>query len=1061
MIRFRTALFAATAVALLNACAPAVESTPVPDPGPGFEEQQKLLDAGRALEEAALAPLTFEFAQRVRAWKAMPLKNCSAASFGGDDPLSRRSFDANATHQWDARALFERTNGTLVVHAADFFFLIELQKAGAIETRRLDESTAVAEFNEPNLRGGRSRVELRQAGRNCFLVVDGKLAYQTALFAEIPVTQHANLNPVILSKVGTKLEDGIVPHRMNLAMERDLFPFREGLGMKLDTRIPVSFFRGDHAPRRLPANENLRQFLNAFHPQAYENLPVAARTLKLGDPALTEAGLWLDGGELQSPVVADGARMILPVAGDPFQRAGQRLVYQFRGPAFDYLFYANAGRRVLVSYTLDFAVTDRTGTRIQGTLTSAGGRLEGLTPARQTACLNEVLRTRPFDAAAELTSAQLFAACKSSEIDPVVAMFQPDFVGRMLAIHADRQAFAPRVGESFVDETIRALLARFGAEPLPGWWGAQKDWRFAETAKANAYLFQQLAKTPALAPYAADMIAKVQLYEGVFGQRRFVAKALDQMIFVTLRLQKAGLPLDGIVQRYQTALWANLGENEINLFLEGVRGLRADEQVRAMDNPQAVVQRVLAERREAERVSQVRRRVAEADALLNGLSAELRAAANAQGVARAFATFADRESHRQLRAEHVGRVNRWLALLKPLSGGDLRLDPVAAETAADWRRLIEQDLGAEDFRFLEALMQAPAATVANYRELTQIHRDWNVSATREARLGQAGHALSMEIVRHLNSRRAELTSKTGLGLAELHQLAQFAVGQGVVGGVADLPLLTDLVLWTAQEVQNGANFIRGLEREPGVAGAKLWLARAADLRALNDRVIAAYRDLPGKRPYLAAKRLVAALAGADAFEAFVGQIDNVLEAVAASPCAAATWDVCQPALHDLLRLNLAGRVPNARLDLTVLNAFEGLRPLVGAGFEERFGRKAAEVTDLQAVVLIRQLGFDAFEENVNAALARLASAELVEFAALLKRELANPPSGTERIKSLRAAFEAAVLSPESVIWDPGADLVAATAKLGETLKAIRATTNKDRLAKLDRELRTALGVPQP
>ncbi|MBX3019011.1 MAG: hypothetical protein KF767_14080 [Bdellovibrionaceae bacterium] len=1069
MIRFWNVLKVAAAAMVLNACAgllvacagllvacaPAVESTPVPNPGPGFEEQQKMMDQGRALEEAALAPLTLDFAQRVRNWKAMPLKNCSAVSFGGDDPLSRRSFDSAVTYQWDARALFDRTNGTMVVNTADFYFLVDLQKNGVIENKRLEDSSLIAEFNETNLRGGRSRIELRQAAQNCFLVVDGKVAYQTALFKDLPVSLHSNLNPVIQSKVGTKLEDGIVPHRVSLSMERDLFPFREGLGMKVDTRVPLAFFRGEYSPRRMPSNENLRQFLNFFHPQAYENLPVASSTVKFQDPALTGAGLWLEGGELQSPVVADGMRMILPVSADPFRANVLRFAYQFRGPAFDYLFYVNSGRRVLVAYTFDFTITDRTGTRISGALTSAGGRLEGLTPARQTQCLNEVLRTRPFDAGSELQSAQLFAACQSSEIDTGLAVFSPDFIGQMFAIYQDRQAFAPRVSETFVNEITRSSLARFGFEPLPAWWGAQKDWRYTETAKANAYLFAQIAKAPELTPFAFELVTKTQLYDSVFSARRFVPTALDKMIFVALRLSKAGLAMDGIMQRYQPSLWANMGENEIATFIDGVRGLRAEEKIRAMDNPQAVVQRVLAERREAERVEQVRRRAAEVDALLNGLSQELRTQANNVGVSRSFATFADRASRSQIRAEHLNRVNRWIALLKPLSGGDLRLDPVAAEVVADWRRLIESDLSTEDFRFVETILQAPAAQVSNYRELSQIHREWNVSSTRESRLQQASQALAMDVVRYLNSRRAELTSKTGLGLQELNQFAQFAVANGVIGGTADLPLLTDLILWTAQEVQNGANFIRGLERDPGVAGAKLWLTRAEDLKALNAQIVAAYAELPSLRPYLSAKRLTLALKGADAFDAFNAQIANNL-AVIAVGCA--PLDSCQQVAHDLLRMNLAGRVPTAAIDLTLLGAFEGARGLLGAGFEERFTRKADSVSNLQAVAMIQGYSYDLLEEKLNAANTRLASADVVEFLAMLKRELANPPSGTDRIKSMRAAFEATVLTTDAVLWSEGADLTATTKKIAETLKSIRATTNKDRLKKLDQDLRAALGL---
>lgn len=1058
MIRTRTFWFIASVALLLNACAPAVESTPVPDTGPGFEDQQKLQDAGRALEEEALKLLNFEFAERVRNWKAMPLKNCTAASFGGDDPMSRRNFDTAATYQWDARALYDRTNGTMVANTPDYYFLIDLQKTTAIETRLVEESQLVAEFSEINLRGGRSRIELRQASTNCFLVIDGRVAYQTALFKDLPVTLHSNTNPVIQSRVGGKLEDGILPHRATLGMDRDLFPFREGLGMKVDTRIPVGFFRGEYAPRRFESYDSHRQFMNFFHPQAFENLPVATSTVRFQDPAVISAGLQLQGSELQSPVVADGGRMILPVTADPFRNANLRLNYQFRGPAFDYLFFANSGRRVVVAYTFDFNISDRTGTRVTGTLTSAGGRLEGLTPARQTACLNEVMRTRPFDSGTELQSSQLFAACQSSEIDSLLAAFHPDFVGQMFSIYNDRSAFAPRIGDSFVTEMTRAMLSRFGAEPLPGWWGAQKDWRYTESAKANVYLFQQLTKTPELAPFAAGMISKIQLYESVFANRRFNSQALDKMVFVAIRLNKAGLPMDGIVQRYQSSLWANMTESDIMLFIEGTRSLRVDDKVRAMDNPQAVVQRVVAERKEAERVDNVRRRVSEVDALLNGLSQELRTNAVNQGVSRSFATFADRSSRNQIRAEHLNRVNRWVTLLKPLSAGDLRLDPVAAEITADWRRLIDSDLSVEEFRFVESILQAPSSQVLNYRELSQIHREWNVNSTRESRLQQASQQLAMDVVRHLNTRRAELTSKTGLGLNELYQFANFAVTNGVVGGTADLPLLTDLILWTATEVQNGANFIRGLERDPGVAGAKLFLARADELKALNASVVAAYQTMPTLRPYLAAKRLTLALKSADAFEAFKAQIENNL-AVIAIGCQPA--ESCQQASHDLLRMNLAGRVPTALVDLTTLGAFEGARGLLGAQFEERFARKADSVSNLQAVASIHGFSYDLFEEKLTAANAHLVTNEVVEFIAMMKREIANPPSGTDRIKSMKAAFEAAILDVGSVVWTEGADLSASTKKISETLKAIRGTTNKDRLKKYDTDLRAALGVSSP
>lgn len=1041
---------------ILSACAPAVETTPIPNPGPGYDEQQKALEAGRAQEEAALAGLRPEFAARLRAWKEMPLKNCSAASLGEEDPLARRNFDANASYRWDARALFERTNGTMVAVTPDYDFYIELQNQTAIETRLLEESKVVAELIENNLRGGRSKIELREAGANCFLVIDGRVAYQTALFAKIEIGRYANLNPVVQSKIGLKPEDGILPHRTLVDLERDLFPFRDGLAMKIETKVPAAFFRGDFHPRRVPADETTRQFLNYFHPRAYDNLPVAARTLSFNDPRMSEAGLWVEGTSLQTPVSADGGRLLLPVANDPFASERLRMQYEFRGPAFDYLFYSNIGRRVLLRYDLEFAVKERLGTRLRGQITSQGARLEGLTPIKQTACLNEILRTRPFDATGELTRDQLLGACRSSELDPDMAMFQPDFTAQLLAFYRERSSFNPRVGERLVLEVARALTTRFGASPLPDWWKGQTDWRFAETGKANSALFGHVEKLPELSSLVNVIILKTQLYDQVYNDRRFQPRALEQLIFVVSRLKKAGLPARDVVPRYQAAAWSGMGENEMTLFAEGIRGLRAEDQLNALSNPQAVVQRVIAERREAARRAEVQKRVTEMDVWLKSLSAELQSAVSRESVGRAFAAYADRASKNALRADHVARVDRWTTLLKTLTAGDPRLDVVAAEVAADWRRLLEQDLGSEDFRVVETMMQASPATLANYRELTQILREWGVSSSRLSILGQAARALTMDVYRHLHGRRTELTAETGLSLMDLHRVAQFAVDSGALASPAELTTFTDLVLWTSREVQNGANFVRTLDREVGAKGAKLWLMRAPELRAISDSVAALDATNPQKRMYLSAKRLSLMLKSEEDFEAFNAQLDNSLAVIQRANCEA--WDACQPVMRDILRLNLAGRIPQELFDLTLFGAADPLRPLLGATFTERFGVKPEAWTGLQIVAAIRAAGFSETEARVNQGLARLASVDGAEFIATLTRELQNPPSGTERAKVLRNVFEACVLEAESVLWDSSRDLAVTSRQLTDIVKAVRATTKKEKLTKLYQELRDLLGV---
>lgn len=1041
----------------LAACAPGVESkTPDAPQPPGFEEKQKALQDGLASERLALQNMNFEFVTRVNTWKAMPLKSCSVQSLVSEDPMTLPDYNGTNTYSWDVRTLYNRTQGTLLATTADYYFAIEARAGGVIETENVATSKVLSTFSERTLNGGTSIIELRQGVSNCFLVVDGRLAYRTALVPSLSVTLYSNLNPVVLSKIGTgKIGDSILPHKTTLTIQRDLFPYRAGLGMKLDSRIPAAFFRGDFVPRR-PPEDAASQFLNFFNPLAARNLPAMLRTLKLQDPALTHAGITVSGSELKTLAVADQGRMTLPIGQDPFAAASQRFDFNFKGPAFYFGFYANNDRRVQIRYALDFIPTSRTGTEIRGDLVSAGGQLESLTPAKQSACLSEILRVRPFDTSADLTTAQVTDACKNVELDNVTAFFQEGYVATMLAIFKDRAALQPRIGDTFVTETTRLILNRFGHEALPGWWKAQNDWRFQETAKANDYLLAQVAKYPVIEPALLQIIAATAYYNSVLDGRRFNPQALDKMLFVVVRLEKSGLPLQAVVNAYQPTLWQGMGENEINLFLEGVSGMRESDKIAALQNPQAIVQRVVAEKKEAARKSDVQRRAQDFAQILAGLSPELQKAAKDVALTSTFSTFADRASLNQLRQQHTDRVNRTVQTLKSL-GPDTRLDPVALELMTDLRTLFAQDLTTE-YAFVESILKQSAQIILQYKELTQTLKEWTFAQSRERVLQWAASTMTVEVIRHLNARRAELTAKTGLNLQELMSISMFHVEKGVIGGAADLSLLTDMIVWLGQEVQGGANFLRQLETSVGTVGAKILIVGFEDLKTINARILTTYQTSPRDRPYLNGRRLTLAVKSADEWESFKAQIDNVLTVIETQNKSCANIATCQQTIHDLLKMNLAGRVSTTKIDLTVLNAGSSIQALLGPGFEAQHAVDPKAVNTTQILSLIHGYGWDRFEQSLNNSLTRLTEVDVTAFLVNLSAELANPPSGTDRLKMMRTVFEEAVLNSASVLWNPNTDLAATTTELNKILKNLRTTTNKEKIKKHESELRSLLNV---
>lgn len=1057
-----TGLIAGIAIGSVTGCAPSIESQQVAAAPTGFESQEKSMQDGLAAEARALAGLNADFINQLNAWKAMPLKNCTTASLLSSDPLNQRQIGNNTpTELWDVRTLFERTQGSLVAVTTDYFYLIDVGGPDALRTESIESARLVSSFSESRTDGKPAQIELRQGTTNCFIVVDDEVAYQTVLLPKVQVTSFSNLNPVFVPKRGgNKLSDGPTPHKISAQMRRDVFPFRSQLGLTVDTRIPAGFLKGDASPARpdfYHSLETTKQFLNFLNPSAFDNYPSAQTIVNWQAPNLTNAGLMVDGVQLKTPAVIDQMKMILSTATDPFQADVVRMQYNFRGPGFKYAFLNNESRRAMLLYGLEFLITGRTGTDLAGQWTGVFGRVEPLRPVQQTQCFVQILTQKPFDTNSELRLAQLTDACRNFEVDSVRAYFQPEFINLMMTEYDSRAAMGPRVSDNFVNEVSLGILRRFGDQALPEWWKVQKDWRFRESAKANGHLMLQASKSPELVPYLAQIADIASLYPQVFQTSRFSPQVLDKLVSVVTRLKPMGFEIPLVLSRYKPALWAEMSETDISMFIEGTMLFDPARQAQALDNPKQIVAKVLADRADKERRLGVQKQIAEFDSLLGQLSPTLRHAATSENLLAVYSTYAERASLNQINNEHKDRVSRVVQILKTLVLPETRLDPAAAEAIMMIRQLLQTNPSVEDYRFLEALLGLNRGAVNQYLELRQIFGNWGVQISREQTLQISQTGRSVEIARHLSPLRIELGSKSGLQALELLSVTRFIVEKYYAKPDLTLNTATDLMLWLSQEVQGGSQFLRRLEREFPVASGQRLIEKLPELTSIGDQIKGLYVNQLQDRPYLSLQRLLKTVANVDDWQQFSLQITNLLTVMELNQKTCAVVTECQVSLHELLRLGLSQRVSTVQIDLTVLNSAPTIKPLLGAGFTQKFKVEPKSVNSTQALTWIHDISFENYEASLNQRLVRLSDSLVAALLTNLESQLNNLPNG-DRGQLIRNALENAALTTSSVIWDSKTDLTGVGKKVGDILNAIRNTTNKGRLNQLEKDLKAVLKI---